>query len=337
MRGRDFDREDFLEDSSDAATEPDEASVVVLPASSQVTPSASVFALQLQRSHRVLLVSADLEARKVAKKAAGVERAAAQKIAAKKTAALRAAAQKAAAEKAACAEAAQNALVEATAAEKTAVEAAKIMVETARVQAAAAKAHAEEAKSGLTSATKSSSRGPPATSPVPISSSGLEVLLVTAAPSPDSPFAPLSGLLRCDGGVAYTGCGFRVWRSIDPSTEVVDLSSDEPTTERFLEFSSSFSFPIMSVPRRDGRPTRSTSVTSDLRVKHTLEQELATDELVLRLVTENASKTSEVSPLPTAKPRPKVVENPLRTLTIIRSPVPFGMAGLVVRLVARPS
>ncbi|OWZ03320.1 hypothetical protein PHMEG_00024973 [Phytophthora megakarya] len=267
--------------------------------------------------------------RKAARKAAAAKKAASKKAAAEKIRAkgARQAAKKAAAEKAARAdaarvEAAEKALAEATAAEKAASEAAKTMaaaVEAARVQAAtaeatlalaaAAKARVEKAKFGLTS-TNSSNSGPPVTAPAPISSSGLEVLLFTATPSPDPPFAPLSSPVRGDGGVAHTGLSGAAFEFGCPSTptsstEVVDLSSDEPITERFLELSSPFSYPIMSVPRRDCRPTRTTSVTSDLRVKHTLEQELATDELVLGLATERSSAANNNSLPPSTKPRPK--------------------------------
>ncbi|OWZ06036.1 hypothetical protein PHMEG_00021767 [Phytophthora megakarya] len=256
-RGRDFDREDSSGDSSDAGSEPSGVSIVTPPAASAASRRCSA---------------------------------------------------EAAREEASRAEAAEKTLAGATAAEKAASEAAKTMAAAARVQvavaeatlalAAAAKARAETAKSGLTSA-KSSNSGPPVTTPVPISSSGLEVLLLTATPSPDPPFTSLSGLVRGDNGVTHTGLSGAAFEFSCPSaptssTEVVDLSSDDPSTERFLELSSSFSSPIVSVPRRDGRPTRTTSVTSDLRVKHTLEQELATDELVLGLATDRPRRRTTI-------------------------------------------
>ncbi|OWZ15542.1 hypothetical protein PHMEG_00010804 [Phytophthora megakarya] len=163
---------------------------------------------------------------------------------------------------------------------------------------------------------RNSNSGPPVTSPVLISSSGLEVLLLTATPSPDPPFAPLSGLIRGDGGVAHTGLSgadFEFGDQPTPanSTEVVDLSSDEPVTERFLELSSPFSSPIVSVPRRDGRPTRATSMTSDLRVKHTLEQELATEELRNYTVTKcQATAPKGVGNAPTPTPSSSVAGVP---------------------------
>ncbi|OWZ23637.1 hypothetical protein PHMEG_0001490 [Phytophthora megakarya] len=114
--------------------------------------------------------------------------------------------------------------------------------------------------------------------------------------------SPISAKSHCPSRVAFRfGCP----TTPTSSTEVVDMSSDEPITERFLELSSPYSSPIVSVPRRDGRPTRTTSVISDLRVNHTLEQELATDKLILGLAADRSLAANDNSPPPSTKPWPK--------------------------------
>ncbi|OWZ19368.1 hypothetical protein PHMEG_0006407 [Phytophthora megakarya] len=64
-------------------------------------------------------------------------------------------------------------------------------------------------------------------------------------------------------------------------SEVVDLTSDEVVTEAQGDGSSPFSSSNLSLPRKDGQPRRSVSFASDLRVKESLEREMADDDFVL--------------------------------------------------------
>ncbi|OWZ08140.1 hypothetical protein PHMEG_00019364 [Phytophthora megakarya] len=68
--------------------------------------------------------------------------------------------------------------------------------------------------------------------------------------------------------------------------EVLDLTSDDVVTPPGKD-SSPLSFPVISFfPRKDGRPRRSTSVASELRMRENFEKELADADFMLGLTNE---------------------------------------------------
>ncbi|POM58520.1 Hypothetical protein PHPALM_36818 [Phytophthora palmivora] len=67
-----------------------------------------------------------------------------------------------------------------------------------------------------------------------------------------------------------------------PSSEVIDLaSSSAANAEVSKPVDSPFSSPVISLPRKDGRPVRGASVVSGLRSMEMVERELAEDDFVL--------------------------------------------------------
>ncbi|OWY99366.1 hypothetical protein PHMEG_00029635, partial [Phytophthora megakarya] len=80
--------------------------------------------------------------------------------------------------------------------------------------------------------------------------------------------------------------------------EVLDLTSDDVVTSLPGKVSSPFSSPVMSFfPRKDGRPRRSTSVASELRMRESLEKELADDDFMLGLTAEGSvAGTMDLAP-----------------------------------------
>ncbi|OWZ02878.1 hypothetical protein PHMEG_00025487, partial [Phytophthora megakarya] len=78
--------------------------------------------------------------------------------------------------------------------------------------------------------------------------------------------------------------------------EVLDLTADDVTDFSSKDDLNPFSSPVVSYfPRQDGRPRRSTSVISELRMRENLERELADDDFMLGL-------TNEGSVAPTSSP-----------------------------------
>ncbi|POM69061.1 LOW QUALITY PROTEIN: Hypothetical protein PHPALM_14695 [Phytophthora palmivora] len=69
-----------------------------------------------------------------------------------------------------------------------------------------------------------------------------------------------------------------------PSSEVIDLASgNAANAEVSKPVDSPFSSPVISLPRKDGRPVRGASVVSGLRSMEMVERELAEDDFVLGL------------------------------------------------------
>ncbi|OWY97863.1 hypothetical protein PHMEG_00031500 [Phytophthora megakarya] len=85
-------------------------------------------------------------------------------------------------------------------------------------------------------------------------------------------------------------------------SEVVDLTSDEVVTEAQGDGSSPFSSPNLSLPRKDGRPRRSVSFASDLRVKENLEREMADDDFVLGTEDEKDQPKARSAPAAASDP-----------------------------------
>ncbi|OWZ16909.1 LOW QUALITY PROTEIN: hypothetical protein PHMEG_0009232 [Phytophthora megakarya] len=74
-----------------------------------------------------------------------------------------------------------------------------------------------------------------------------------------------------------------------PPVEILDLTSDDAVGPSRKKASSPFSSPIVSYfPHKDGRPRRSSSVASELRMKGSLEKELADDGFMLGLTAEDS-------------------------------------------------
>ncbi|POM71677.1 LOW QUALITY PROTEIN: Hypothetical protein PHPALM_11722 [Phytophthora palmivora] len=70
----------------------------------------------------------------------------------------------------------------------------------------------------------------------------------------------------------------------EPSSEVIDLASGNAgNAEVSKPVDSPFSSPVISLPRKDGRPVRGASVVSGLRSMEMVERELAEDDFVLGL------------------------------------------------------
>ncbi|OWY99834.1 hypothetical protein PHMEG_00029095 [Phytophthora megakarya] len=79
------------------------------------------------------------------------------------------------------------------------------------------------------------------------------------------------------------------------SDSVVDLTIDDATDLSSKKDSSPFSSPVVSYfPRQDGRPRRSISVVSELRMR--LEYELADDDFMLRLTSEDSVAATSTPP-----------------------------------------
>ncbi|OWY98044.1 hypothetical protein PHMEG_00031290, partial [Phytophthora megakarya] len=73
------------------------------------------------------------------------------------------------------------------------------------------------------------------------------------------------------------------------AVEVLDLTSDDVVTSLPGKDSAPFSSPVVSFfPRKDGRPRRSTSVASELRMRESLGKELADDDFMLGLTAEGS-------------------------------------------------
>ncbi|OWZ13380.1 LOW QUALITY PROTEIN: hypothetical protein PHMEG_00013307 [Phytophthora megakarya] len=71
--------------------------------------------------------------------------------------------------------------------------------------------------------------------------------------------------------------------------EILDLTADDATAPSSKKDSSPFLSPVVSYfPRKDGRPRRSTSVASELRMRESLERELAYDDFMLGLTSEGS-------------------------------------------------
>ncbi|OWY93201.1 hypothetical protein PHMEG_00037488, partial [Phytophthora megakarya] len=71
---------------------------------------------------------------------------------------------------------------------------------------------------------------------------------------------------------------------------VVDLTLDDAAGPSSQKDSSPFSSPVVSYfPRQDGRPRRSSSVVSELRMRENLERELADDDFMLGLTSEGSA------------------------------------------------
>ncbi|GMF10187.1 unnamed protein product [Phytophthora lilii] len=82
--------------------------------------------------------------------------------------------------------------------------------------------------------------------------------------------------------------------------EVVDLSGDDQVDEAPASVDTSHEILLSTPKRRDGRPTREASVTASLRSKASLEELLASDDLVLVSSVSSPAQTSAApsSPLP---------------------------------------
>ncbi|OWZ00598.1 hypothetical protein PHMEG_00028171, partial [Phytophthora megakarya] len=79
--------------------------------------------------------------------------------------------------------------------------------------------------------------------------------------------------------------------------EVLDLTIDDATDLSSKKDSSPFSSPVVSYfPRHDGRPRRSTSVVSELRMRESLERELADDDFMLGLTSEGSVAETSTPP-----------------------------------------
>ncbi|POM65826.1 Hypothetical protein PHPALM_18403, partial [Phytophthora palmivora] len=83
-----------------------------------------------------------------------------------------------------------------------------------------------------------------------------------------------------------------------PASDVVDLTSKAARADASQPASSPFSSPLVTPPRKDGRPVRGASVMSGLRSMEMAERELAADDFVLGL-SWSGSK-SQSSPVVTA-------------------------------------
>ncbi|OWZ03409.1 hypothetical protein PHMEG_00024867 [Phytophthora megakarya] len=84
--------------------------------------------------------------------------------------------------------------------------------------------------------------------------------------------------------------------------EVLDLTIDDSTDLSSKKDSSPFSSPVVSYfPRQDGRPRRSTSVVSELRIRESLERELADDDFMLGLTSEGSVAATSTPPQGTAQ------------------------------------
>ncbi|GMF40630.1 unnamed protein product [Phytophthora lilii] len=71
-------------------------------------------------------------------------------------------------------------------------------------------------------------------------------------------------------------------RAASPAApEVIDLSGDDQVDEAHTSVDTSHEIPLSTPKRRDGRPTREASVTASLRSNASLEEFLASDDLVL--------------------------------------------------------
>ncbi|OWY99526.1 LOW QUALITY PROTEIN: hypothetical protein PHMEG_00029458 [Phytophthora megakarya] len=81
------------------------------------------------------------------------------------------------------------------------------------------------------------------------------------------------------------------------SKSMVDLTIDDTTDLSSKKDSSPFSSPVVSYfPRQDGRQRRSTSVVSELRMRESLERELADDDFMLGLTSEGSVAATSTPP-----------------------------------------
>ncbi|GMF32588.1 unnamed protein product [Phytophthora lilii] len=113
---------------------------------------------------------------------------------------------------------------------------------------------------------------------------------------PSKPFAGVSE--SCFSVACAAGIGAAVLGSVAPSgaappsppgpraaspaaPEMVDLSGDDQVDEAPASVDTSHEISLSTLKRRDGRPTREASVTGSLRSKASLEELLASDDLVL--------------------------------------------------------
>ncbi|OWY98613.1 hypothetical protein PHMEG_00030579 [Phytophthora megakarya] len=79
------------------------------------------------------------------------------------------------------------------------------------------------------------------------------------------------------------------------SKSVVDLTLDDATDPSSQKDSNPFSSPVVSYfPRQDGRPRRSFSVISELRMRENLERELADDDFMLGRASEGSTIAASV-------------------------------------------
>ncbi|OWZ07870.1 LOW QUALITY PROTEIN: hypothetical protein PHMEG_00019678 [Phytophthora megakarya] len=108
--------------------------------------------------------------------------------------------------------------------------------------------------------------------------------------------SPISGVrvTATSGQSQTTATGAVSSKSV---VEILDLTCDDVTASSSKKDSSPFSSPVVSYfPRKDGRPCRSTSVASELRMRESLERELADDDFMLGLTSEGSmAKTSTPS------------------------------------------
>ncbi|OWZ12658.1 hypothetical protein PHMEG_00014144 [Phytophthora megakarya] len=95
------------------------------------------------------------------------------------------------------------------------------------------------------------------------------------------------------------------------AVEVVDLTSDDFVTLPPEKDSSPFSCPVVSFfPCKDGRPRRSTCVSSELRMRENIEKELADDDFMLGLVNErSAAQVTGSVHVPSSMTRQAVISN----------------------------
>ncbi|OWZ05027.1 hypothetical protein PHMEG_00022961 [Phytophthora megakarya] len=102
-------------------------------------------------------------------------------------------------------------------------------------------------------------------------------------------------------------------KNIMIASEVLDLTSDDVVTSLPVKDSSPFSSPVVSFfPRKGGRPRRSTSVASELRMRESLEKELADDDFMLGLTAEGS-----VAGTMDSAPSKKGSDNPVSSLNAV--------------------
>ncbi|OWY94303.1 hypothetical protein PHMEG_00036005 [Phytophthora megakarya] len=88
---------------------------------------------------------------------------------------------------------------------------------------------------------------------------------------------------------AKPGTGDNLLSRMFRPLQVLDLTSDDVVTSLPGKDSSPFSSPVVSFfPRKDGRPRTSSSVASELRMRESLEKELADDDFMLGLTAEGS-------------------------------------------------
>uniref|UniRef100_H3H678 Uncharacterized protein n=1 Tax=Phytophthora ramorum TaxID=164328 RepID=H3H678_PHYRM len=142
----------------------------------------------------------------------------------------------------------------------------------------------------------------------------------TPAPSPSSPAGSSSG------SPTHTPAPDS---SVPPSSaEVVDLSGEEVVIKApaaAVPASGPFSFPVITSPQHDGRPSRSASVLANLRSTRALETLEASDDIIL-----GSGQSSEVPKVSTSSVAPTSggVIAPVPAIGVVSSPaVPVTSAG----------